>query len=382
MKEKYIKNFLVIFLSCILIVLVGCNSTKVSKNTKINDITEDSNYSYRIYGLSGMNIYMTNLAINKEKVVHDKPKKIEMASIGYLSMIRELPDKSIICAFELIKKEVGHNIYVINNDEIVSYEVFDDITIASNIIVDKERNLVYFMGRTQDKNVTPLGTPIDVVDLCDKEVVDRLYFKGELYGCTMNDNYIYLSILLGKSYGYDEVEEAYISRINRETREYEIVTKKGLDYGPIDVFATKDNSIYDISCINPRKDGGVNEPKISKYNQLGEFQGEYDIPLWCDGMLLDDNGVIYVNHVGKEFMSDYEGEIITIFDTKEDKIVDTLQGFEGCSCIDIEDNYLFVANYLSGDVSILDKDSRKEIGKVNLEDVGKLRQIVVVKVSN
>ena len=371
-----LKKRMVMFISIIFILMLGTSCVKAPDNkATINEIP-----SYYIYGLSGMDIFVGSISISQDdKVGLIKSEKIDMESIGYLSAIKKISDGNILCAFYGVKEKEGKNLHVIDNGSIVSSKVFDELEVFSNQIIDEERNLAYLFGRTQDKDTTPKGTPIEIIDLDSKKVIDQLHFKGELYGCSMNDSYIYITVLLGKTYGYNDVEEAYIARINRETREYEILTKDGLDFGPIDIVATNDNTIYTISCINPRKNGGVNEPKISKFDEKGNLISEYEIPLWCDHMVIDDEGIIYINHIGKENMGDYEGEIMTVFDTKTDKIIDTIDGFKGCSNIKIAGEYLFVANYLTGDISVLKRKDRKLIGTFSIEDDGRLRQIEVIE---
>lgn len=365
----------IILLLMLMITCLMFNGCHISKNS-----ISDETYQYKIYGLYGMDLYTTSINIDEKKNIQaEKSSLINVRDIGYLSAMKALPDQSVICGFSAMKDKEGKKNHVIVEGKMESTDTFDNKMLIDNLIVDEEHQLIYYMGTIQDSTQSPKGSPITIVDLNTEEVVDTLYYKGELYGCTMNDKYIYMTILLGQTLGYTDVKEAYIARINRETRAYEIVTKEGLDYGPIDICATNNDTLYTISCINPRKNGGVNEPKICKYNSDGKLLCEIEIPLWCEQAVLDEDGLMYINHIGKENMGDYQGQKMTIFDTNTDKIIETVDGFKGCSSIAIQDGYIFVANYLTGDISILDKKTRKAIGSTKLGDTGRLEKLLIVK---
>ncbi|MDS1003994.1 hypothetical protein P9J83_10855, partial [Clostridium sporogenes] len=65
-------------------------------------------------------------------------------------------------------------------------------------------------------------------------------------------------------------------------------------------------------------------------------------------------------------------------DTNTDKIIDTIHGFKGCLDMCIKDNYLFVTNYIGKNITIIDTNTRKKIGDIDLgEDVNPTNLVVI-----
>jgi len=366
------KAYYVILSISILAILVfsGCNDYAVDKN-QINQ-----NSKYQLYAeIMGDVKYVEISEITKGNIRYSKPKKIELRKLGLLANgIYEVSGKKVYCPNYRTKGELQKGkVVVLENGKIVKTIKIKNRFGAQNIISDIDKKAAYVMFILQPASYNPAGTPFMMIDTEKDEITKPFNLKGTFYGYDIKDNYIYLTVT-ARRLGYKEIPDEYIASINRDTQEIKILTPNGLDFCPVDLKIAPNGKIYLVSSLNNPKYDGCNEPKISIYNTDGNFVKEVklDIP-YCNKIVIDKTGIAYINHNnGGEL-----GDTITVFDTNTDKVVGTIEGFNGPSAMMIKDSYLFVSNYNSGKVSVVDLKTREVIGNINLGESDKPSTLII-----
>lgn len=246
------------------------------------------------------------------------------------------------------------------------------------MLSDINRNKVYVMMAFQPAVYNVEGNSFLIIDT-KKNTIERPFnLKGGFTSYGFKDNLIY-TFAFPKGLGFKNVPDAYIATINRDTYKVNVLTKNGIDICPIDLELAPNGKIYMLSNFNPLKGDNVIEPKISIYNTDGSFVKEIPIDKWCDKLEIDKDGIAYINHIGQENQGTFSGEFITVLDTNRNVVIDKIKGFNGCSCISIKDDYLFVGNYNTGIISVFDIRTREKIGSIELGDTVKPTKLVVVK---
>ncbi|WP_035287873.1 hypothetical protein [Clostridium sp. KNHs214] len=107
-----------------------------------------------------------------------------------------------------------------------------------------------------------------------------------------------------------------------------------------------------------------------KIQEFKSIDGKHlkDIRLNClpSNIVIDKNDIAYITNRDKNSFWDQMGEKITIIDTKKDEIIGELERFKGPSTMVLKDFYLFISDTGNNVIVVIDIDSKKLIGRINL----------------
>ncbi len=332
--------------------------------------------TYEIYARAGKKIVYAQV---NEKLTKDKLKIIDFRKKGMqLGGITKTPQNKIYCSIyrKANGDKMGKEIAIINNGKIDKYIELEKYG-PNEFINDLDRKKTYTMMAAQPKVYNPDGTPFTIIDSEKDQVIKQFNLKGFFSDYDFLDEKIYVAVYGAEGLGYEGLADSYIASIDRDTQEIEIITKEGLDFVPTDLKINSKGEIYLVSGINPIKDG-INEPRITVIKNDGTFIKDMAIEPWAVGLIIDSRGIAYINHIGKVDLGDFSGDTITVYDTNTDDIVGKITGFNGASSMELIDNYLFVSNYQSGIISVVDTNKNSVIANIDLS-VQRITELQVMK---
>ncbi|AVX31856.1 hypothetical protein CTH_2316 [Carboxydocella thermautotrophica] len=357
-----VRAILVIFITLMTLLNGGCANDNQTSTT-------NSQPEFRLYAYDMGNVHYVEVFNLDKQQINYKVKLINLRKQGLLaSDIYQVQEKKFYCPNYSHKGEiVPGRIVVLNNlGQIIKTINIKDKYGAHDLIVDPEKKLAYVRFILQPAPYNPSGTPFKIINTEQDKVVKPFYLKGSIDGYDISGNFIYV-IATAAGLGYNDVPNNYIATIDRNTQELKILTPNGLDFCPTDLKIAPNGKIYLVSSLNNLKYEGCNEPKISIFNTDGKLIKEIKLDLpYCNQILINKNGIAYITHNnGGEL-----GDSITIFDTNTDKVISRIKGFSGPTYMAIRDNYLFVSNYNTGKISVVDLKTNQIIGNIMLgEDV-------------
>lgn len=365
----YKKLFFIIgFVLIIIPTFVGCGRV-VNQNNKIP--------RYQLYAYNRGDVHSVEiLSISKENVKYNT-KVIELRKKGLnADNIYEVSGNKIYSPNYRTKGNIQKGkVVVIENGEITKTIKISDKYGAQNTISDIGKKKAYIMFALQPAPYNPQGTPFKIIDTEKDEVIKPFSLKGSFDGYDIKNNFIYACVT-STDLGYKDVPNNYLVSINRDTQDIKILTPKGLEFSPTDLKVAPNGKIYLVSSLNNLKYEGCNEPKISIYNTNGAFIREVKLDLpYCDKIIINEDGIAYINHNNA---GDF-GDTITIFDTNTDKVIGKITGFNGPSGMVIKDNFLFVSNYNTGKISVVDLKSKETIGSIELGEEVNPSTLVIFK---
>ncbi|KNZ70765.1 hypothetical protein Tfer_0444 [Thermincola ferriacetica] len=335
----------------------GCGHSET--NTKLISNLKYSLYADNLGDVSYIEIFSLDKGNFKYNV-----KQIQLRKKGLnANHIYKVSENKIYCSNYGSNGEIQKGrIVVLKNGDIINTIKIKDKYGAQDIIFDPGKKKAYVMFILQPAPYNPSGTPFKIIDTEKDEVIKPFSLKGSFYGYDIKGNYIYVCVD-AIDLGYKDVPNNYIASIKRNTQEIKVLTPKGLNFCPTDLKIAPNGKIYMVSSFNNLKYEGCKEPKVSIYNTDGTFLKEIKLDLPdCNKIVINKDGMAYITHNN----GGDSGDTITVFNTNTDKVVGKIKGFSGPAGMAIKDNYLFVSNYNTGKISVVDLKLSKIIGNIKL----------------
>ncbi|RJQ32750.1 MAG: hypothetical protein C4589_00340 [Peptococcaceae bacterium] len=208
-------------------------------------------------------------------------------------------------------------------------------------------------------------------------MIKHFYLKGDGRGYDVGDKYIYIGVL-ASNLGYENTPDEYLAAIDRDTQEVKIINRaiKTPSLGSLSVNPVNKN-IYTL-VLNP----DTGDSTLFVYSEKGDFLKEIKLEIkWANYLHINSRGIAYITY-GYIFEHANKPHGVLVMDTSgSEKIIGKIDTPKGPCNMTAADNYLFVANFPSDSVSVIDM-GRNEL-LANMEGVGdgesSVDEIVVIK---
>ncbi len=340
---------------CFILIIVLLLLTACSKfNLEDNNFIYNENSKYDIYfNLAGNIGFIQVEDIKKGDIKHGK-MKFMATNINDDRMVYKIVSsegKKVYASVRTPGSNKANRLIALQKGKIEKEVVFKDNHKPAEVINDVEYNRV-FVELTQSNAINlPLGTPVRLVDYATDEYFDcNFYIKGGIRGHDINGDYIYGVSSGAKESLYTDVPDTHIFKIDRETLEMKILSKKDLGYLPKDlkvspngkIYITTNGHIEMVDPENPVTTTYTSEDRLCIYDLEGNFQKEVNLKPWCDQIAINEEGIAYILHPGKRKRNDFKGDLLTIFDTNTDEVIRTIEGLSGITTMELKDDYLFI----------------------------------------
>ena len=248
----------------------------------------------------------------------------------------------------------GNKVAVLEKNKVKRYLEFPDYKGLSRMIKDKSGGSAYVMAAVRPAEANPAGVPLLSFNTETEEKLPLLSVKGIPGGYTEKGEDLYLAVSGADKLGYSDVPDSYIARVEEGSRNVEIVAT--LDKQTrIEGIAAGEDRLFLVTTV-PKDEG---KGMLSTFNFQGEHLRDYDLAAYPFDLLLN-NGSLYISHRGAR----YDGDQVTVFDTKTNEIVKEIHGFIGAGHMDKKDQYLFVSNEGDPSVAVIDMEINKLIDTI------------------
>ncbi|GIP22088.1 YncE family protein [Paenibacillus sp. J22TS3] len=242
------------------------------------------------------------------------------------------------------------------------------------IIPDTVHNKAYVLlmfGR--GNGIVDGGLPVKVFDTNEDKEIGEIGIKGALDKYTLTDQSIYAAVVKARDLGFTDVPDNYILQIDRTSGVQKILTS--FDYAPKGM-ATDGSYIYIVNM--PLYAENFKESTLSIYDLKGKLVKDVSVDPGVRDIVLDEKGYAYIAHSDKDAYDDRAGDHITVYDTKQRKImgkIDTLAPTE----LAIVDHYLFAINNWGISLSMFDLSTRKLIKTIPFDEGSFVSSLQIIK---
>lgn len=381
MKKKIYLVFIgIALISSILIVKNQLDHSVNNPKTIINSYNKDKNSKYDIYVDIGGEIGVVQVfSINENKIDYSNMNVIGLKKQGKtVDSIIEVEQNKVYASINSTDNhKVSNRVEVLEKGKVVKETIFDDKKGSSQMIYDKDNHKVFVMANLARIDVNPNGTPFGIIDSQnDKALNLPFYIKGAIQGYDTDGKNIYVNVVDADKCLYKDVPSRYIMKIDGKDSKVDIFTKNGIDVYARDL-KIRGDYIYIISNGYFQGEKYIPEHKLSILNKKGEIVKNVALDPWANKILIDENGIAYINHRDLDTRLDMKGNSLTMFDTNNNKIIGKIDGFKGPNSMEIKDNYLFVSNATGKSISVIDLSTRKIIGEISLGGYSSLSTAIV-----
>jgi len=367
MKIKIMLLFIVLVL-----LITGCGKIENKKdimNVNAKDkpplcelyIRTQGNISYcRIYSIQQGKIEF------ERKLLELRRENLTIDSIGKASN-----DRAYGTVYINRNGGVNNKVLVFRNGEIQKTISLDKYG-TSSIITDEEKELSYVSFAIQPASYNLDGTPYNIIK--NDQVIKPFSLKGTCEAYDVGNKFIYLAVM-ASDLGYENVPDNYLATIDRNTQDVRIINDKietpiSLSVNPVN------KNIYTI-VRNPY----TGDSNIFVYGENGNFQKEIKLGIkWANEIHINSNGIAYITHGDISRKVD-EPHCVVIMDTVSEKMIGQIDTPKGPNKMNSIDNYLFISNYPSNSVSVIDMGANELLANMEGISDGKsdINEIVIIK---
>ncbi|GIP22089.1 YncE family protein [Paenibacillus sp. J22TS3] len=242
------------------------------------------------------------------------------------------------------------------------------------IIPDTVHNKAYVLlmfGR--GNGIVNGGLPVKIIDTNEDKEIGELGIKGALLNFAFTDQSIYATVVKARDLGFTDVPDEYILQIDRVSGAQKILTS--FDYSPKGM-ATDRSYIYIVNMpvdVIPFK-----KSKLSIYDLKGKLVKDVSVDPGVRDIVLDKKGYAYIAHSDKDAYDDRAGDHITVYDTKQGKIIDKISTLAPTE-LAIVDHYLFAINNWGISLSMFDLSTRKLIKTIPFDEGSFVSSFEIIK---
>ncbi|MCR8846373.1 hypothetical protein NQ117_22055 [Paenibacillus sp. SC116] len=318
---------------------------------------------YDIYLNTGGNLTVAQvLDIGTEHAKISTPVKIKIRDDGgILHSIESVGDKKIYASiYDRTGGRSDKRIKVFQ-EGVQSNVINTNMTGPNRMIWDEAYGKMYVAYAFTPKKD---GIPMAIIDTkLDKEI-GKVMIKGAALFYKLHGDYLYVIVTVANKMGYKDVPDNYILSINRITGQTQIVGSTGKLENPKGL-AVNDKGIFVITIKDDPTD--FKTSKLKWYSTSGDLVSEFPLDPGARDIVINNQGTAYISHNDKSVHSDMNGSQITVFDTKNKKLISKLKGFKSPTELVLVDQYLFVLNDRDSSISIVNTNSNKVIETIKMD---------------
>ena len=271
--------------------------------------------------------------------------------------------------------DFGEKVYVVKENNIEEVVNVGKQFGASTLL--KSADDIYVQGAVVPADSSSPGVPFVKVDTGDLSSEHAFDVKGVVTADETYKNDIYMFVNDAEKVGYEGFNECYLAKYDYENKKLEIINDDVKAVNPRSMAISEDGKIYVVDT--PMFTDEEKSSYLYEYDTNGEFIGVCELDNWADRIILADDDTAYISHRGMNELYDDAGTTVSVFDLKSKMCTKKIDVGQGPSDLRLLDDTLFVATYTDGTVEAYDTKSYKCMGKIKLDDIYRIDQIIVTK---